>query len=125
MELHTPDPMPRVRPFPSAPPEPVVLGWGTATPPHRYAQLEVADTGPGIASDALPSIFERFFRGDPARSRATGGTGLGLAIVRNFLRRMGGRISVASREGEGTTFRVELPPNPARPLLGAGQPEFY
>jgi len=93
--------------------------------PDGRIQVEVEDTGPGIDSTALPSIFERFFRGDPARSRATGGTGLGLAIVRNLLRRMGGRISVTSREGEGTTFRVELPVNPARPLLGAGQPEFH
>lgn len=93
--------------------------------PDGRAQFEVVDTGPGIDPDTLPSIFERFYRGDPARSRATGGTGLGLAIVRNLLRRMGGRISVTSREGEGTSFRVELPADPARPLLGAGQPEFH
>jgi signal transduction histidine kinase len=93
--------------------------------PDGRIQVEVEDTGPGIDAAALPSIFERFYRGDPARSRATGGTGLGLAIVRNLLRRMGGRISVTSREGEGTTFRIELPANPARPLLGAGQPEFH
>ena len=84
----------------------------------------VRDTGPGIDSAVLPSIFERFFRGDPAHSRASGGTGLGLSIVRNLLRRMGGRISVASRPGAGTVFRIELPANPAQPLPGAGQPEF-
>lgn len=93
--------------------------------PDGRAQFEVVDTGPGIDPDTLPFIFERFYRGDPARSRATGGTGLGLAIVRNLLRRMGGRISVTSRQGEGTSFRVELPADPARPLLGAGQPEFH
>ncbi|TAH37280.1 MAG: PAS domain-containing protein [Planctomycetota bacterium] len=88
------------------------------------AVLEVADTGHGIAPEVQPRIFERFFRGDPARSRETGGTGLGLSIVRNLLRRMGGRIALASRPGVGSRFRVELPESPARPLPGAGQAEF-
>lgn len=87
--------------------------------------VEVKDSGPGIDPQVLPSIFERFFRGDPAHSRASGGTGLGLSIVRNLLRRMGGRIDVSSRPGQGSTFRVELPANPAQPLPGAGQPEFH
>jgi len=86
--------------------------------------LEVRDTGPGVDPAILPRIFERFFRGDPARSRAAGGTGLGLAIVRNLLRHMGGRIAVESRPGAGSVFRVELPANPARPLPGAGQADF-
>ncbi|KAA3611664.1 MAG: hypothetical protein DWQ01_06140 [Planctomycetota bacterium] len=86
--------------------------------------LEVKDTGPGIDPEIQARIFERFFRGDPARSRASGGTGLGLSIVRNLLGRMGGRISVFSRPGFGTRFRVELPANPARPLPGAGQTDF-
>ena len=80
--------------------------------PDGRVQVEVEDTGPGIDPAALPFIFERFYRGDPARSRASGGTGLGLAIVRNFLRRMGGRISVASHEGKGSSFRIELRPTP-------------
>ena len=92
--------------------------------PEGGVLLAVQDSGPGIDAAILPSIFERFFRGDPAHSRASGGTGLGLSIVRNLLRRMGGRISVSSRPGEGSEFRVELPPNPAHPLPGAGQPEF-
>jgi signal transduction histidine kinase len=86
--------------------------------------IEVADSGPGIPQEILPRIFERFFRGDPARSRASGGTGLGLSIVRNLVGRLGGRISVRNRPGEGVTFRVEMPPSPARPLAGAGQASF-
>ncbi len=86
--------------------------------------IEVADSGPGIPQEILPRIFERFFRGDPARSRASGGTGLGLSIVRNLVGRLGGRISVLNQPGEGVTFRVELPPSPARPLAGAGQASF-
>ena len=86
--------------------------------------IEVEDTGPGIDPEILPRIFERFFRGDPAHSRASGGTGLGLAIVRNLVGRMGGRIAVRSRPGEGALFRVELPFSPAKPLPGAGQASF-
>lgn len=82
-------------------------------------RLRVADSGPGIDSEILPRIFERFFRGDVAHSRASGGTGLGLALVRNLLRRMGGRVSVQSTPGLGTTFLVELPRDPAEPLAGA------
>ncbi|MFQ5747952.1 MAG: sensor histidine kinase [Planctomycetota bacterium] len=92
--------------------------------PGAGAILEVHDNGPGIPAEVLPRIFERFFRVDAARSRASGGTGLGLALVRNLVARLGGRIAVRSRPGQGTTFRVELPRNPARPLPGAGQAEF-
>jgi two-component system phosphate regulon sensor histidine kinase PhoR len=81
--------------------------------------IRVRDTGPGIDSEVLPRIFERFFRGDVAHSRASGGTGLGLALVRNLLRHMGGRISVQSTPGEGTDFLVELPPTPSEPFAGA------
>ncbi|MCH2104640.1 MAG: PAS domain-containing sensor histidine kinase [Planctomycetes bacterium] len=83
--------------------------------------IEVSDTGSGMSPEILSRIFERFFRGDPARSRASGGSGLGLAIVRNLVGRMGGRIGVSSQLGEGTTFQVELPADPAHPLDGAGQ----
>lgn len=92
--------------------------------PGQIVAVEVSDTGPGIDPEILPRIFERFFRGDPARSRASGGTGLGLAIVRNLVGRMGGYISVASEPGAGTRFVIELPVNPARPLQGAGQTVF-
>ena len=71
--------------------------------------LSVADTGPGIPSDALPRIFERFFRVDRARSRALGGTGLGLAIVRHTMEILHGKAWVESRVGEGATFYLSLP----------------
>lgn len=86
--------------------------------------VTVRDTGTGIDPAILPQIFERFFRGDPAHGRASGSTGLGLAIVRNLLSRMGGRISVQSRPGEGSLFQVEFPASPATPRPGAGLAEF-
>ncbi len=71
--------------------------------------LEVADTGSGIPGDALPRIFERFYRVDPARSRAEGGTGLGLSIVRHMVESMGGEVGAESQLGRGTTIRLRLP----------------
>ena len=71
--------------------------------------FEVEDSGPGIDAKHLPQLFQRFFRIDPARSRALGGTGLGLSIVRNFIERMDGTINVESTIGAGSIFRVELP----------------
>ena len=73
------------------------------------AILSVSDTGVGIPEDAIGHIFERFYRVDKARSRATGGTGLGLAIVRAIVNRNRGEISVASTPGQGTTFTVTFP----------------
>jgi two-component system, OmpR family, phosphate regulon sensor histidine kinase PhoR len=73
------------------------------------AVLEVADTGIGIPPDALPRVFERFYRVDKGRSRDEGGTGLGLAIVKHVAQAHGGQIDVESRMGKGTTFRVKLP----------------
>ncbi len=70
--------------------------------------VEVADAGPGIPSAHLDRIFERFYRIDKGRSRAQGGTGLGLSIVRHLVTRMDGEVSVESRVGKGTTFRVSL-----------------
>jgi signal transduction histidine kinase len=72
-------------------------------------RLEVADTGIGIPSRDLSRIFERFYRVDRARSRDTGGTGLGLSIVRHVTENHGGRVSVESELGRGTTFEVRLP----------------
>ena len=75
----------------------------------RFLALEVRDTGSGIPLDALPHIFERFYRVDPARSRAEGGTGLGLSIVKHLAESMGGTIEAESQLGAGTTVRIILP----------------
>lgn len=77
--------------------------------------MEVADTGIGIPRDDLPRVFERFYRVDKARSRELGGTGLGLAIVKHLAQSLGGQVSVESRLGAGSTFRVRLPVTSARP----------
>jgi len=71
--------------------------------------INVSDTGIGIEPEHLEHVFERFYRVDPARSRAVGGTGLGLSIVDWVVRAHDGTISVVSKPGEGTTFTVQLP----------------
>ena len=73
------------------------------------AILEVSDTGMGIPEDAIGHVFERFYRVDKARSRATGGSGLGLSIVRTIVNRNRGEIHVSSTMGKGTTFTVIFP----------------
>jgi signal transduction histidine kinase len=73
------------------------------------AILQVTDTGVGIPDDAIPHLFERFYRVDKARSRKTGGSGLGLAIVHNMVERNQGTIHVTSIPGKGTTFTVCFP----------------
>jgi len=75
---------------------------------ERVVWLEVTDTGPGIAADELPAIFDRFYRADKSRSRATPGTGLGLAIVRSIARVHDGRVAARSSAG-GTSFRATFP----------------
>ncbi len=72
-------------------------------------ELSVADQGIGIPERDLERIFERFYRVDPARSRATGGTGLGLAIVKHVTAAHGGLVTVISKEGAGSTFTLRLP----------------
>jgi two-component system, OmpR family, sensor histidine kinase BaeS len=72
-------------------------------------EIAVRDTGQGIPADDLPYIFDRFWRGDPARNRGTGGSGLGLAIARQLVRAHKGTIDVKSALGEGTCFTVTLP----------------
>ncbi len=72
-------------------------------------EIAVSDQGVGIADADQARIFERFYRVDPARSRATGGTGLGLAIVKHVCANHGGDVSVWSQEGQGATFTMRLP----------------
>lgn len=72
-------------------------------------QIRVRDNGPGIPQKYQPRIFERFFRVDKARSRKVGGTGLGLAIVKHISQVHGGRVTVESYSGRGSTFTIHLP----------------
>ena len=76
---------------------------------QTYIDLVVRDQGIGIPKADLDRIFERFYRVDKARSRATGGTGLGLSIVRHVAVNHGGEILLRSREGEGSQFTIRLP----------------
>jgi len=73
------------------------------------AEIKVKDQGIGISDDNIERIFERFYRVDPARSRATGGTGLGLSIVKHIITNHGGDVTVWSEQGEGSTFTMRLP----------------
>ncbi|MSX62197.1 MAG: histidine kinase [Actinobacteria bacterium] len=76
---------------------------------NNLAEISISDQGLGIPEKDLERIFERFYRVDPARSRATGGTGLGLSIVKHVVTNHGGDISVWSVEGSGSTFTIRLP----------------
>src|SRR5690349_23778289 len=71
--------------------------------------VEVADTGIGISAQDLPHVFDRFWRSDRSRSRATGGSGIGLAVVRELVRAHHGHVELRSELGRGTTARVVLP----------------
>jgi two-component system heavy metal sensor histidine kinase CusS len=72
-------------------------------------RIEVGDTGTGIPPEALPKVFDRFFRVDTTRSQASGGTGLGLAIVQGIVTLHGGKVEIASKPGEGTRVTLRLP----------------
>jgi signal transduction histidine kinase len=79
---------------------------------HRsndHMEVRVTDDGPGISSEHLPHVFERFYRVDPARSRAGGGTGIGLAIARSVIEAHGGHIRAESEVGRGSAFVFDLP----------------
>jgi signal transduction histidine kinase len=71
--------------------------------------IEVSDTGIGIPADALPRVFDRFFRVDASRSQMFGGTGLGLAIVQTITLLHGGNVQISSERGEGTRVTLSLP----------------
>ncbi len=94
----------------------IVLG---ARDTGATVEFYVRDFGPGIASEHLPRLFERFYRVDKARSRESGGTGLGLAIAKHIVRAHGGIIRAESALGHGSTFLFTLP---AAPVAVTGQP---
>ena len=84
----------------------VRTGWSVV---DGQVQIRVSDTGPGIAAEHLPRIFDRFYRVDDARTRPNGGAGLGLSISRWIAQAHGGTIRVESTPGNGTTFTVRFP----------------
>ena len=74
--------------------------------------VDVEDNGQGIPAEDVPHLFERFYRPDVSRSRASGGSGLGLSIVKGLVEAHGGTVTVDSEEGKGTRFRIALPEAP-------------
>jgi len=74
-----------------------------------WVEIRVMDDGEGIPQEALPFVFERFYRADRSRARAEGGTGLGLAIARNLVELHGGQIEAGNRPQGGAELRVRLP----------------
>jgi two-component system, OmpR family, heavy metal sensor histidine kinase CusS len=88
----------------------VVLG---ASVEPMAVRIEVSDAGEGIPPEALPRVFDRFFRVDESRSQASGGTGLGLAIVQSITQLHGGNVEIASKLGQGTRVTLRLPVSPA------------
>lgn len=86
-----------------------IAGRRIAAPGGDLIEISVTDQGIGISEKDRDRIFERFYRVDPARSRATGGTGLGLSIVKHVAASHGGEVTVWSAEGQGSTFTLRLP----------------
>ena len=97
----------------------IEIGWRAR--PDGGAELEVRDTGIGIAREHLPRLAERFYRVDGSRARDTGGTGLGLAIVKHVMQRHGGSLVVDSELGKGSRFRLVLPASRVRLDLTPGE----
>ncbi|WP_223884106.1 sensor histidine kinase [Micromonospora craniellae] len=88
---------------------------GSVTVVAQGTTIAVRDTGVGIEAEHLPKIFDRFWRADGSRTRATGGSGLGLAITQHLVRAHGGTIDVQSTLGQGSLFTVRLPDTPTGP----------
>jgi signal transduction histidine kinase len=78
-------------------------------PQSTLLEFEVADTGVGIPSDRLSKIFDKFYQVDSSETRRFGGVGIGLYIAKKFAERLGGRITVESREGSGSKFTLTVP----------------
>jgi signal transduction histidine kinase len=92
----------------------------TASASESLVTIRMKDTGAGIAPEHLPYLFERFYRVDSSRARATGGTGLGLAVVKQMVQAHGGQIVVESQPGKGTCFTFTLPAISSAPLNRVG-----
>jgi signal transduction histidine kinase len=75
----------------------------------NWVEVSVTDTGEGIPAEDLPNIFERFYRVDKSRTRATGGSGLGLTIAKRLVEAHGGKIEVQSELGKGSRFSFTVP----------------
>jgi len=91
-----------------------------AIPAGEGLRISVTDRGAGIAAEHLPHVFERLYRADPSRARATGGAGLGLAIVKQLVEAMGGTVGVESAPGVGSRFWFTLPRADAAPADARG-----
>jgi two-component system sensor histidine kinase BaeS len=92
---------------------PEARGPATSELRPAWVRISISDTGPGIAEQDLPHVFDRFYRGEEARAGSEKGAGLGLAIVRCIVHTQhGGRIWVESAPGQGTTVHMALPLNP-------------
>jgi two-component system, OmpR family, sensor kinase len=89
------------------------------------AEIEVRDTGPGMPAEDARRVFERFYRSDPARARASGGSGLGLSIVSAIVTAHGGTVSATSAPGEGMTVTIRIPTSaiPTQPVPVEGEPQ--
>jgi two-component system heavy metal sensor histidine kinase CusS len=94
----------------------VVLGTRTDFSDADYSaiRIEVSDTGVGIPAEALPRVFDRFFRVDSSRSQGSGGTGLGLAIVQSIALLHGGNVEISSQPGQGTRVTLHMPASSSR-----------